>query len=69
MRRGAPSGRPFHAKLTDIAQQAGLHAPTIYGAEGSSDYIVETIGCGAVFFVGGLRRSSVRRLLGAECLS
>ena len=50
MRRGAPSGRPFHAKLTDIAQQAGLRAPTIYGAEGSSDYIVETIGCGAVFF-------------------
>ena len=31
-------------------QQAGLRAPTIYGAEDGSDYIVETIGCGAVFF-------------------
>ena len=48
--RGAPSGRPFHARLTDVAPQAGLRAPTIYGAEGGSDYIVETIGCGAVFF-------------------
>ena len=48
--RGAPSGRPFHARFTDVASQAGLRAPTIYGAEGGSDYIVETIGCGAVFF-------------------
>jgi hypothetical protein len=48
--RGKPSGRPFNARFTDIAAQAGLRAPTIYGAEGGSDYIVETIGCGAVFF-------------------
>jgi enediyne biosynthesis protein E4 len=48
--RGAPSGRPFHSRLTDVAAQAGLRTPTIFGGEGGSDYIVETIGCGAVFF-------------------
>jgi hypothetical protein len=44
--RGKPSGIPFHAHFTDIAEAAGLHAPTIYGGVSRKDYIVETMGCG-----------------------
>ena len=29
--RGKLSGLPFDSKLTDIAEQAGLRAPVIYG--------------------------------------
>src|SRR5260221_8540794 len=33
--RPAPSGRPFNARFVDVAQEAGLRAPVIYGgAEG-----------------------------------
>jgi hypothetical protein len=48
--RGKPSGLPFHAKFTDVAHQAGLTAPVIYGGVDRKDYILETIGCGAAFF-------------------
>ncbi len=48
--RGKPSGLPFHAKFTDVAPQAGLTAPVIYGGVDRKDYILETIGCGAAFF-------------------
>ncbi len=48
--RGKPSGLPFHARLTDVAAQAGLHAPVIYGPEGRADYILESMGCGVAFF-------------------
>src|SRR5208283_5875436 len=34
MPRSAPSGRPFNAHFVDIAADAGLHAPVIYGDEG-----------------------------------
>ena len=47
--RGKPSGRPFHARFTDIAQAAGLHAPVIYGGTTQNKYIIESIGCGAAF--------------------
>lgn len=47
--RGRPSGLPFHAKLTDIAKEAGLTAPTIYGGEKNKQYLLETIGCGVAF--------------------
>ena len=47
--RGKPSGLPFHARFTDIAAQAGLHAPVIYGPEGHTDYILESMGCGVAF--------------------
>jgi enediyne biosynthesis protein E4 len=30
--RGKPSGRPFLARFTDVAMQAGLKQPIIYGA-------------------------------------
>jgi enediyne biosynthesis protein E4 len=48
--RGKPSGLPFHASFTDIAAQAGLTAPVIYGGIDKKDYIVETVGCGVAFF-------------------
>src|SRR5947207_400176 len=47
--RGKPSGLPFHARFTDIAAEAGLRAPAIYGGMERKDYILETAGCGAAF--------------------
>jgi len=46
----APSGRPFNARFTDIAKEAGLGLPVVYGAADHKDYIVETVGCGCAFF-------------------
>jgi hypothetical protein len=48
--RGKPSGLPFHAKFTDVAEQAGLRLPVVYGEVARDEYILETIGCGAAFF-------------------
>jgi enediyne biosynthesis protein E4 len=48
--RGKPSGLPFHARFTDVAQAAGLRSPVIYGPEDRKSYILETVGCGAAFF-------------------
>lgn len=47
--RGKPSGLPFAAQFTDVAEAAGLRAPTIYGALDRRDYILEAIGCGVAF--------------------
>ncbi|MDQ2776011.1 MAG: CRTAC1 family protein [Acidobacteriota bacterium] len=47
--RGKFSGLPFHAHFVDIAEQAGLRAPLIYGPADHKDYIVETVGCGCAF--------------------
>jgi len=47
--RGKPSGIPFDAHFTDIARQAGLTQPTVYGGVDRKDYILETIGCGCAF--------------------
>ncbi len=47
--RGKPSGLPFHAHFVDVAEQAGLRAPVIYGYPDHVDYIVETMGCGIAF--------------------
>ncbi|MGA2741730.1 MAG: VCBS repeat-containing protein, partial [Bryobacteraceae bacterium] len=47
--RGKPSGLPWHSKFVDIAEQAGLRAPTIYGDAMHKDYILETVGCGIAF--------------------
>ena len=49
MPRGKPSGLPFHARFVDIAEQAGLRAPVIYGGPTHKDYILETVGCGVAF--------------------
>src|SRR4051794_381582 len=48
--RGKPSGLPFNSKLTDIAAEAGLRAPVIYGGVDQKTYILETVGCGVAFF-------------------
>jgi enediyne biosynthesis protein E4 len=47
--RGKPSGLPFNARFTDVAAQAGLRMPTVYGDPNHKDYILETIGCGCAF--------------------
>ncbi len=49
MVRGKPSGLPFHASLTDIAAQAGLTHPIVYGDVGRTEYILEADGCGIAF--------------------
>jgi hypothetical protein len=48
--RGKPSGRPFHAKFTDIAAKAGLRDTIVYGGVDRKTYIVEVVGCGVAFF-------------------
>jgi enediyne biosynthesis protein E4 len=45
----APSGRPFTARFTDVATQANLREPTIYGGVESKKYILEANGCGCAF--------------------
>ncbi len=47
--RGKPSGIPWYAKFTDVAAQAGLAQPVIYGLPDRVDYIVETMGAGIAF--------------------
>ncbi|MDQ2711483.1 MAG: CRTAC1 family protein [Acidobacteriota bacterium] len=47
--RGKPSGLPFEACFKDVAEQAGLHAPLIYGPAEHKTYILETVGCGCAF--------------------
>src|SRR3989441_728037 len=47
--RGKPSGRPFLARFTDVAKQAGLTQPVIYGGVDSKSYIIEVVGCGVAF--------------------
>jgi hypothetical protein len=49
MPRGKPSGLPWHARFVDIAEQAGLRAPVVYGGATHKDYILETVGCGVAF--------------------
>ena len=50
MPRGKPSGIPFLAKFVDVAAQAGLRRPAIYGEDDHKDFILETIGGGAAWF-------------------
>lgn len=47
--RGKPSGRPFLARFTDVARQAGLTQPIIYGGTENKSYIIEVVGCGVAF--------------------
>ena len=47
--RPAPSGRPFSAHFTDVAHEAGLRAPVIYGGMNTKKYILEANGCGCAF--------------------
>src|ERR1022692_1852800 len=45
IRRYRRAGRRF----VDIAEQAGLRAPVIYGGAKRKNYILETVGCGVAF--------------------
>src|SRR5579872_4600365 len=47
--RGKPSGRPFRARFTDVAEEAGLHSPIVFGESDRKSWIIETAGCGAAF--------------------
>ena len=49
MAKPAPSGRPFHAHFVDVAAEAGLKSPIIYGGIDSKKYILEATGCGCAF--------------------
>ena len=48
-KRAALSGKPFAARFVDVAAEAGLRHPTIYGPVDRKDYIIETVGCGCAF--------------------
>src|SRR5215831_16279776 len=47
--RGKGTGLPFNAKFTDVADQAGLKAVTIFGHADRKEYIIEALGCGCAF--------------------
>lgn len=47
--RRKASGIPFESKLTNIAQQAGLSQPVVYGGVDETTFILEAIGCGCAF--------------------
>jgi hypothetical protein len=46
---GKRSGLPFKAQFVDVARQAGVDHPVIYGSPSSKDYILESLGCGCAF--------------------
>src|SRR4051794_29413783 len=48
--RGKPSGLPFHARLTDVAEQAGLKRIVVAGHPNRADYVIEAMSCGVAFF-------------------
>ena len=47
--RGKPSGRPFLAHFTDVAKEAGLKEPIVYGGLDIKNYIIEVVGAGVAF--------------------
>jgi hypothetical protein len=47
--RGKPSGLPFNAHFTDIAEAAGLRKQVVLGDPDHKSWIIETTGCGAAF--------------------
>jgi hypothetical protein len=50
LQRSKGSGLPFDARFTDIARQAGLTAPSIYGGTETKKHILEAVGCGIAFY-------------------
>jgi hypothetical protein len=47
--RGKPSGLPFDAHFTDVAAEAGITLPVVYGGLEHKNFILETVGCGIAF--------------------
>ena len=48
--RQKASGLPWPSRLTNIAKQAGLTHPTVYGAESNVQYLAETSSGGIALF-------------------
>ncbi|HEY1338140.1 MAG TPA: VCBS repeat-containing protein, partial [Bryobacteraceae bacterium] len=48
--RGKPSGRPWPSRLVNVAREAGLIHPTVYGAESGVQYLAETSSGGVAVF-------------------
>jgi hypothetical protein len=48
-KRSRPSRIPFVAHFVDVAAQAGLLFPTVYGPADHKDYLLEENGCGCAF--------------------
>src|SRR5258708_38157840 len=48
--REKASGRPWPSQLTNIARQAGLTQPTVYGAESKVQHLSETSSGGVALF-------------------
>ena len=48
-RAASRPGLPFNARFTDVAREAGLTQPSIYGGVDTKRYIVEVVGCGVAF--------------------
>ena len=46
---GKRSGLPYDARFVEVAHQAGLDHPVVYGAPSPKDYILESLGCGCAF--------------------
>ncbi|MCC6539423.1 MAG: CRTAC1 family protein [Bryobacterales bacterium] len=47
--RGKASGLPFRTGYVDVAAEAGLTHPVIYGGDQAKQYILETVGCGVAW--------------------
>jgi hypothetical protein len=47
--RGKPSGIPFRSRFTNVAKEAGLKHPLVYGGVDGFDYIIESMGTGVAF--------------------
>lgn len=47
--RGKPSGLPFHARFSDVAQAAGLKDVVISGSPSHAEYVIDAMSSGAAF--------------------
>ena len=43
-------GTPLGVSFVDVVQGSGLNVKTIYGGEGTNQYLLETTGCGLAFY-------------------
>lgn len=46
---GKRSGLPFDAHFVEVAHEAGIGHPVLYGSSNPKNYILESIGCGCAF--------------------
>ncbi len=48
--QGSTDAKPFRVRFEDVAQQAGLTTPTVFGGRFENKYLLESTGCGVAFF-------------------